>query len=219
MIPCPGAAPQKTARCHQRPMPRLRRSGSPSGRKESTLSCGAALTVKDRRTEALGPVATFSVLDGSVDITRPPVIESFRERHVFLRSPLAVKHTEFEIVVRDRLGKPVELLQLLGVQAERKRNPDFSAVSFGFLKRRDEADIGGEPNTTGSSCPLLKGGWAVGRTSAVTQNRPMRSSAPWEASAKPRESCILPAILSERRKSYTICSSKQKRRTILCCLL
>src|SRR5450759_5787602 len=100
MIPPPGVAPQKTARCHQRPMPRLRLSGSPSGRKESTLSCGAALTVKDRRTEALGPVATFSVLDGSVDITRPPVIESFRERHVFLRSPLPVKHTEFEIVVR-----------------------------------------------------------------------------------------------------------------------
>ena len=32
----------------------------------------------------------------------------------------------------------------------------------------------GEPNTTGSSCPILKGGWAVGRTSAVTQTRPTR---------------------------------------------
>lgn len=77
----------------------------------------------------------------------------------------------------------------------------------------------GEPNTTGSSCPILKGGWAVGRTSAVTQNRPMRSSAPWEASAKLRGLCIQAAILSERRKNYTICSSKQKRRTIPRCRL
>jgi hypothetical protein len=51
----------------------------------------------------------------------------------------------------------VELLQFLGVQAGRKRNPDFFPVSFGFLKRRDEVGIGGEPNTTGSSCPILKG--------------------------------------------------------------